>query len=270
MEYETYTGVDVCKWFLERLSNVTSRLVTIIDDKQRIQMTQSDWAEFSEATSCWICRWPFDPQYPEFKVRDHDHLTGKYRGAAHSICNLHLKQYKKIPVFLHNFRGYDGHLIALATEHFSQTKLKIIGQSYEKYPFQGFGPYIIFKDSYQFMSYSLEQLGRELLNSGVEKFPHLRKQFPDIPDEKFRLLLRKGVYPYENMDRWEKLKQATLPSKDDFYNSLRAEACSDDDYSHAQLVWKEFNCHSMQEYQNLYLKTDVLILADIFHNFRKL
>ena len=126
---------------------------------------------------------------------------------AHSKCNLKLQQNKKIPVFLYNFRGYYAHLLALATEYYPDVKLKIIGQSYEKYLILGFGRFIVFKDSYQFLAYSLEQLANELRKAGAEKFINLHNEFPKTAKEKIQLLLRKGVYPYEFMDEWAKLEK---------------------------------------------------------------
>ena len=71
------------------------------------------------------------------------------------------------------------------------------------------------------------------------------------------------------MDGWAKLENASLPSRQDFYNSLKQEECGIDEYEYAQNVWGKFECQTMKDYQDLYLKTDVLILADVFENFRK-
>ena len=83
------------------------------------------------------------------------------------------------------------------------------------------------------------------------------------------MLLRKGVYPYEYMDDWTKLEQKSLPSREEFYNSLKQEECGQEDYAHAQNVWEKFECKTMQDYHDLYLKNDVLLLADVFENSRK-
>ncbi|KAF0146940.1 MAG: hypothetical protein FD143_3161, partial [Ignavibacteria bacterium] len=267
--YYTHTGPDVVKWFLENLEQCASELVTGLKNFKPLCMTQDDWASFNQATQCWICQHQFDQRFPELKVRDHDHLTGQYRGAAHSICNLQLQQRIQIPVFFHNLRGYDGHLIARATELFPGTKIRIIGQGFEKYLSISFGPFLVFKDSFQFLGYSLEQLCTELAKSGVDRFQHLKREFPLCDAEKFQLLLRKGVYPYEYMDNWEKLDLPHLPNRDQFFNSIKQAQCDEQDYAHAERVWQSFDCHCMRDYMNLYLKTDVLILADVFENFRK-
>ena len=71
------------------------------------------------------------------------------------------------------------------------------------------------------------------------------------------------------MDSFERFEEMELPPKNEFYSKLSDENISDSDYKHAQTVWKTFNCKTMGDYHDLYLKTDILILADVFENFRK-
>ena len=82
------------------------------------------------------------------------------------------------------------------------------------------------------------------------------------------MLLRKGVYPYEYMDSWERFNETSLPPKKDFYSELTLEDISDKDYEHAQKVFKEY-CTDMGDYHDLYVQTDTLLLADVFEKFRK-
>ena len=82
------------------------------------------------------------------------------------------------------------------------------------------------------------------------------------------LLLRKGVYPYEYMDSWDKFNETSLPSKKDFCSKLILEDISDNDYEHAKNVFKEY-CKNMDDYHDLYVQSDTLQLADIFRYFRK-
>ena len=225
-KFYTHTGPDLVKCFLENLGQRVSELVSGLKILEQRCMTQEDW----------ICERAFDQRFPELKVRDHDHLKGQYPGATHSICNLQLQQRIQIPGFFHHLRGYDGHLISRATEQMPGTKIKIIDQGFEKYLTIKFGPFLMFKESFQFLAYPIEQLCPELAKSGVDRFQHLKREFADCATEKFQLFLRKGVYPYEYMDSWEKLDLPQLPTRDDFYNSIQQAHCDENDYRHAKRV----------------------------------
>ena len=87
-------------------------------------------------------------------------------------------------------------------------------------------------------------------------------------DEQFRLLLRKGVYPYEYMSSWNKFEETQLPPKEAFHSNLNVSDISEYDYEHAQKVWKEFKLKNLGEYHDLYLKTDTLLLSNVFEAFR--
>ena len=99
-----------------------------------------------------------------------------------------------------------------------------------------------------------------------EKFPNTY-QFCNRDLNKFSLLLRKGVYPYEYMDSWEKFNETELPDKESFYSELNKEGITDEDYVHAQKVWDVFKTKNRGEYHDLYVQSDTLLLADVFENF---
>ena len=113
----------------------------------------------------------------------------------------------------------------------------------------------------KFQAASLDSLVKNL---GKDQLFHTKSIF----DKKTDLLSRKGVYPYEWMDSFEKFKQP-LPAKEAFYSQLNETEISEEDFQHAQKVWKEFEMKTMAEYHDLYLKTDTILLADVFENFRK-
>ena len=82
------------------------------------------------------------------------------------------------------------------------------------------------------------------------------------------MLLRKGVYPYECMDSWERFNETSFPPKESFYSELNLEDISDKDHFHAQKLWKESEMRNLGEYHDLYVQTDISLLADVFKKFR--
>ena len=128
---------------------------------------------------------------------------------------------------------------------------------------------IRFLDSTKFMAASLDSLVKNL---GKEKLHHVRREFRGKTDlSKARceaLISRKGVYPYDYMDSLLKFSEVKIPPKEKFYNRLNDSYISDEDYNHARTVWEKFGLKNMGEYHNLYLKSDVLLLADVFEEFR--
>ena len=101
----------------------------------------------------------------------------------------------------------------------------------------------------------------------IEKFSNMH-QFCNGDVNKFVLLLRKGVYPYECMDSWEIFNEKSLPDKKAFYSELYMEDITDEDYAHVQKVFKEFGLRNLGDYHDLCVQCDTLLLADVFENFR--
>lgn len=117
---------------------------------------------------------------------------------------------------------------------------------------------IRFVDSYRFMVSKLGTLAKNLVIEDFGKFGETSKVFSleDIP-----LVTRKGVYPYEYTDEWQKLCETSLPTRTDFYSTLLETHVDVDDYEHAQRVWDHFGCRTLGDYSDLYLKIEVLLLA---------
>ena len=242
-----------------------------------LRMTEENEQEFKKATTCHIC----DKKYTEkdIRVRDHCHITGKFRGSAHQECNLKLRinpEEIKIPVIFHNLRGYDSHFIMLEIGSIiknhtyknnkgdeKQMNINAIPNNMEKYMAFMLGNHLTFIDSFQFMSSSLDKL---VSNLPAEALKYTSKRFQK---EKLNLMTRKGIYPYDYMDSFEKFNKTELPTKEEFYSILNNEHISDEDYCHAENVWNTFKLKTMGEYHDLYLKSDILLLADVFENFRK-
>ena len=140
--------------------------------------------------------------------------------------------------------------------------INAIPNNMEKYMAFMLGNHLVFLDSFQFMSSSLDKL---VNNLPKESFKYTSQVFDD---EEFDLMIRKGVYPYDYMDSFEKFKEQ-LPSKEEFYSILNNEHISNEDYKHAKKVWETFSMKNMGEYHDFYLTSDILLLADVFENFRK-
>ena len=94
--------------------------------------------------------------------------------------------------------------------------------------------------------------------------------FSDNHINKFILLLRKGIYPYEYMDKWEKFTETKLSGIEEFNGNLNMEDTSDAHYMHAKKVCKDFKIKNLGKSYDQYLKGDTLRFADVFKNFRKL
>ena len=198
-------------------------------------------------------------------VRDHCHITGKYRGAAHKACNLKLQLNQKttpIPVVFHNLCGYDSHLLMQVISKVD-VNISCIPNNTEKYISFSLGQ-LRFIDSAQFLLASLDRL--EAANKS-EVFQITALYEP--VKERRELLMRKGVYPYEYMDSWDRFTEPRLPPKEAFYSKLSDEHIGEEDYSHVVRVWKMLGCTNTGDYHDLYNRTDVLLLADIFETFRK-
>ena len=188
------------------------------------------------------------------KVRDHCHITGKYRGAAHWRCNINFRvnPEMEIPVFFHNLRGYDSHLLLQGTDG---SDVKCIPNNKERYMSVTVGK-LKFLDSMQFMADSLDNL----VKYNKDNLPITKE---------FDLETKKGVYPYEYMDSWDKFKEP-LPPKEAFYSTLNESDISDGDYQRAKEVWTTYDCKNMGDYHDIYLYSDVTQLADVFQNFRSM
>ena len=270
----SYTGEDAAQKFVEMLEEDTKIITNIPEKKMIFGKTEKEL--FCEETKCWICNGEFDDD-KNYKVRDHCHFTGRYRGAAHTLCNLKYKKPNFTPVVFHNLSGYDSHLF-IRNLGFSEGNIDCIPNNEERYinftkKIQ-VGNYtnkgetkplhhkIRFIDSFKFMAASLDKL---VDNLPKDDFNNVQRYFAD---DKLSLLAKKGIYPYEYMDTLEKLKETQLPPKEAFYSRLNDDGISDENYAHAQKVWKTFGMKNLKDYHNLYNRVDVLPLADVFENFR--
>ena len=285
----TYTGPNVVETFFDHMIQEERKIGKILKRKVPITFTDANAAAFLLTDACYVCDEPFDSKNIGDKVRDHDHLTGEYRGAAHINCNLAMRYSKtdplnmfgfRIPIVFHNLRGYDGHLLMEAFGKYRGRRLSCIANSSEKFITFSTGS-LQFIDSLQFLSASLDKLVHNLASKSHDSFHNLLRAFPraaaaadDDEDTTAKktlmrnMLLRKGVFPYDYFDGETKLHCTSLPTREQFVNRLKQQECSVDDYEHARKMWAEFKCKTFKEYHDLYMKIDVLQLSDVFENFR--
>jgi len=176
----------------------------------------------------------------------------------------------------HNLSGYDAHFIIkeIATAYERHVELlPITKENYVSFikHIQSIADErknnhikLRFINSYKFLTSSLDKLASYL---SKDKLRIMQREFCNLSTE-FDLLTRKGIFPYEYIDCIEKLDETELPPRDSFYSSLTGDSVSENDYAHAVNVWQRFSIRTLGEYSDLYLKTDVLLLANIFENFR--
>ena len=349
-----YFGEDAPEKLLDELKNVyEEKIRPFIETDVEMVFDKEAEEKYDAATDCYIC----EKALNEDRVRDHCHFTGKFRGAAHSNCNLQYqisKKNYKLPIVFHNLRGYDAHLIMQGVRK-KHGAIRIIPMNMERYISFSVGP-LTFLDSMQFLNSSLEKLASALK---PKQFVHLMKHLDDVgsstlkvnrkrkvctkskqlskkkprnqfieeeceapsnsddddetsysDDEKFidddrnvntdsasfyrrlqnsssvqlngnieaeadnvfdevkfKLLRRKGVYPYDYFNCLEKFNETQLPTAEHFYNKLCQTDISEQEYEHAEHVWDSFKCKTLRDYHDVYLLSDVLLLTDVFEHF---
>ena len=267
---EDANAIDVfIKWLEEDVKDIANK------KPKKMIFTKEDEKQFNKASDCWIC----GEYLGNDRVRDHCHFTGRYRGPAHNSCNLKYRKPNNISVFFHNLSGYDSHLFIKKIgctinkkenlkcipyneeKYLSFTKTIITGQNKEGKD-KTFD--IVFKDSLKFMSSSLEALVNNLPR---DAFKNLHKYFTP---KQVELLKQKGFYPYEYMDSVEKFNETEPAPQKAFNSKLTGKGISNKNYNRVLNVWNTFNMKTMKDFHELYNVSDVLLLADVFENFRDL
>ena len=255
-----YRGPNPAQIFLRELINLTAVLDKYFEENSfpNLNMTQSDIIAMQSAKHCHICLKPLKGVV----VRDHDHLTGKFRGPAHQDCNVNYKVPKDFPVVFHNLKNFGGHIIinALQSKMFNHPP-SIIAQTLEKYI--GFKlDRFKFIDSLAFLPSSLDTLSSHL--SVTKKTHFLQQAFPRAD---VTLLLRKGALPYEYLNSHQRFEETQLPAIERFYSSLTDSNISQSVYDNLNEIWSKFKCQNLGDFHDIYLKVDVYLLAAVFENF---
>lgn len=266
-QVQCYRGEDAVSHFIKAIIKEKEEIKEKLLNAKPLALTDEEEEIFQNQNICHICNKEISVHE---KRRDHCHIYGEFRGPAHNICNLNYKLPKKIPVIFHNLKNYDSHHIMTELGKFKEYDISVIPTTMEKYitfkihkqdcPVQ-----LVFLDSLQFLLYSLDKLVKNL---NEDDFKILKTFIP--PNMSLDLFTRKGVYPYSYVTSFEVFRETQLPPQSSFFNDLTEEPISESDYAHAQHVWEKCNIQNLGEYHDFYVKLDVVLLADVFENFRSL
>ena len=163
-------------------------------------------------------------------VKDHCHITGEFRGAAHSACNNRLRiNPKTMLVVFHNLRGYDAHHLMQAMSQYKKD-LTCIANNMEKYITFTLGN-LRFIDSLTFLLSSLDAVVKSTPKENLKITAAMGSD----------LLYQKGIYPYEYIDSWESFEGTSLLEREAFYSNL-----TEEEYEHAKKVWNECGCKTLE------------------------
>ncbi len=190
-----------------KLKEIAKDCIAEMRNNDELYLSKEDEATHREATHCVLCNEDFTAS--NGKVRDHDHRTGQYRGACHNKCNINYFQNRYLPIFVHNLRGYDSHIILKQAFEIVEKKERIhaIPQSTEKFMTFSIGD-LTFKDSFQFMTARLGNLIEALISKGDDKFKefqnmekHFTKPEMEIICKKKGFILTSGLMITRNSNK---------------------------------------------------------------------
>ena len=317
--YKSPLGYDNVDWFVDEVIKLVNKMAFYFKNTNiDIIMTQEDENDYRNDNVCRFC----EKEKLSDKVRDHCHLTGKYRGPAHNTCNINVSQQQInfIPFIFHNFSKYDCHMFFKKLVDMKNDKVKfdIIPKTNEEYISVTYGC-IRFIDSYRFLSSGLDSLVKSIVDNSNKKLKNLKKEIvdneeilnivnkivedgtikdlkKDYPDEinkleealldymgendlkilktrfpyKWKYLTKKLAYPYEYFNSVDDYKKPVDNlEKKDFFSKLKNKCPDDDKIERTREVIKRFNIKSGEELTEIYLKSDVLLLACVFEKFIK-
>ena len=318
--YKSPLGYDNVDWFVNEIIKLENKMAFYFKNTNKdIIMTQEDEEDYKNNNICRFC----EKEILSDKVRDHCHLTGSYRGPAHSKCNINVtqKQSNFIPFIFHNFSNYDCHMFSkkLVDKKKDKVDFDIIPKTNEEYLSVTYGC-IRFIDSYRFLSNGLDSLVKTLVDNSHKTLGDLKKEIDDndyilnivtyigennrtikdlkkdYPEEiknleealldymgendlkilktgfpnKWKYLTKKLAYPYENfncIDDYQ--KPVNELKKEHFFSKLKNKCPNDEEIQRTMDIIERFNIKNGEELTEIYLKSDVLLLACVFEKFIK-
>ena len=268
-----YHGKDVIKQFITHLEEEYALLQTLLSEiNHPISMTEQSRKMFKQSSHCALCGLKFSRRC--LKMRDHNHLLteNNFRFALCNSCNLNRAclSLSDIPIVFHNLSGFDGHLTLADLHKATSTlgRIRVVPHNTEIYLSFSLDPFK-FIDSFKFLPTSLKVLVRNLREKDATVFVNTRKLYHDL--DTFDLITRKQPYPYSFVTSLADYDYPRLPDKIYFRDELKGnQDINEDDYGHAQIIYKKFRCKTFLDFHKLYLKLDVTFLVDVFEMHRKL
>ena len=264
------------KDFIETCLYYNNRIRYAYYNGKDLNLSEEEKEELYENyNNCYLCNIHLEK---DEKIIEHNHLTGEIRGISCKSCNRkESRDGKQLPIFFHNGSGYDFHFITeeLLKHETEYNKVKVLPKDTENYISITFGDRyfkLVFKDSMRFLLSSIDNLSKTLKD---DQYKILKRElsddglFEDLQYHENNERSFKGIFPYDYFNSLEKLKDKSFPSKKEFYSILYQKDISEKEYEHGKKIFERY-CKTFKDYLMLYQKLDVLILTDVFENFRDL
>lgn len=258
-----YRGENAAKSFIDALYDIAAKVEVLYSYIVPMEdLNESMNRKYESSSTCYLCREAFTDNNK--KVRDHDHLTGFFRGAACNNCNINYKLPNFIPVVIHNLSRYDSHFIIpeLGRDEGEIDVLATTNENFISFSKKVGKIKLRFLDSYRFTPHSIATLTKNLQE---QDFTETKKI---VPNDKLQLVLRKGVFCYDYIDSLERFNETSLPPIEKFYSKLNDEELKVNEYEHALAVWDALDIKTLGDYSDFYVKLDVTLLCDIMEEFR--
>lgn len=280
---------DLDQDFVNSLSESYDKLMTEYEKtwNREYFLTEEEEKRHQEAKYCEVCQREFNSKTP--KVRHHRWcknpeydsnnklIVSNFLFTACQHCNLNISiRYRSLPVIGHYSAKYDSCFVIRGYNNDKFSDVNILSKSGETYmaitfkPKKGKSRYSLrFIDSFNFLSHSLANLTQNLTNDN-HPFSILKTFMTSqgYNNDTISRLTRKNSFPYEYVDDLTKLKLNSLPPINEFYSNITEETITQEEYLFACKLFSDSGCKTLCDYMMLYLMTDVLLLAEIFQNFR--
>ena len=247
-----YRGEDCADRFIIDMLKEYEEVKDILNGNVPMTFNDKDKIAFKRAKTCSICLKDLDwGDSKNYVVRDHCHVTGRFRSAVHNECNLKLQMQRRLVIIFHNGKGYDFHFLIESLAKFTDvSEIDVIANTTEKFT-RIKTPNFVFHDSLNHLSTSLDELAKNLRDKGEEYFPLIKAEFPKR--SQFKAALTKGIYCYNYMTDFSKFDER-IPDAEAFYNDLTDEELSDTEYARLEYMCRLYKIATLGDLHDHYLK----------------